>query len=397
MRRRALALLPLLVVGAACSSASRGPTSTTSTAATSTAASSASTTTSSSSTDPAPVCAERIAAGLTPSERVGQLLMVGLDAGAGASGVDTPVRDFGVGGVILLGGWTGAENVSAATKHLNSLATGPGLFLAADQEGGQVQQLRGAGFTAIPSAQDQAAMGAELRGAAEDWGAELTEVGINLNLSPVADTVPATLGTANGPIGRYHREYGATPAAVIPPMTAFLRGMHDASVMTAIKHFPGIGRIRGNTDTAATGITDTQASTTDPFLQPFAAGIEAGSDFVMISSAIYPKIAAGQALFSSEIVTDLLRTQMGFDGVVITDDVGAAAAVQAVPIADRATRFIAAGGDVVLTARPSDIPVMHKAVTDRIGDDPAFRAQVDAAVLRILTLKARYGLLSCSG
>ena len=67
------------------------------------------------------------------------------------------------------------------------------------------------------------------------------------------------------------------------------------------------------------------------------------------------------------------------------------------PIADRATRFIAAGGDVVLTARPSDIPVMHKAVTDRIEDDPAFRAQVDAAVLRILTLKARYGLLSCSG
>lgn len=171
MRRRALALLPLLAVSAACSSASTGPTSTTSTAATSTAASSASTTTSSSSTDPAPSCAERIAAGLTPSERVGQLLMVGLDAGAGASGVDTPVRDFGVGGVILLGGWTGAENVSAATKHLNSLATGPGLFLAADQEGGQVQQLRGAGFTAIPSAQDQAAMGAELRGAAEDWGA----------------------------------------------------------------------------------------------------------------------------------------------------------------------------------------------------------------------------------
>ncbi|HRC40647.1 MAG TPA: glycoside hydrolase family 3 N-terminal domain-containing protein [Tetrasphaera sp.] len=349
----------------------------------------------SATSDPRAACVRSLARTMTRAERIGQLFMVGLDSGASRSAIDAEVTAYHVGGVILLGGWSRSGAVRAATDHLNALTRGPRLFLAADQEGGAVQQLTGAGFSTIPAAREQAAVAGGLRRRAADWGSELAAVGINVNLAPVADTVPAAIGTANGPIGQFGRQYGSTPSAVTPPMLAFLQGMHDAGIMTSVKHFPGIGRIRGNTDTSADGITDPVTTTRDPHLEPFAAGIDGGTDFVMVSSARYPKLSAEQALFSSAIVTDLLREQLGFAGVVITDDVGAADALQAVPIADRALRFLAAGGDMILTARSADIAIMTAAVAQRVTRDPDFAVQVDAALERILTLKASRGLVAC--
>ncbi|HNQ08152.1 MAG TPA: glycoside hydrolase family 3 N-terminal domain-containing protein [Tetrasphaera sp.] len=329
--------------------------------------------------------------------RVGQLLMVGLEPASGAPGVKTAVATYGAGGVIFLDGWSGAATVKSVASQVASYASGPALFVAADQEGGQVQQLKGAGFSVIPSAEQQSRLGsAALTTSATGWAEELRAAGVNVNLAPVADTVPADIGTANGPIGRYHREYGATPEVVTQSVTAFIDGMHAGGVAATVKHFPGIGRIAGNTDTASTGITDNVATVTDPDLAPFAAGIAAGADFVMVSSANYPKIAEGQALFAPAIVTGLLRDRLGYAGVVITDDVGAAAAVAAVPIGNRATGFIAAGGDIVLTARPSDIPIMSKVVLAQAAADPVFADQVAAAVTRVLTLKTARGLTTCS-
>ena len=117
----------------------------------------------------------------------------------------------------------------------------------------------------------------------------------------------------------------------------------------------------------------------------------------MLSSAYYTRLdAENQAMFSKAIVTTLLRDRLGFDGVVITDDVGAARAVAGVPIGERATRFIAAGGDIVLTGRASSAPAMIAAVKAEAADDPAFAAKVQASVQRVVTLKERMGLLPCS-
>jgi len=96
---------------------------------------------------------------------------------------------------------------------------------------------------------------------------------------------------------------------------------------------------------------------------PFATGIRAGAPLVMVSSARYARIdPANAAMFSRAVVTDLLRGRLGYRGVVITDDVGLARAVATVPVGQRATRFIAAGGDIVLTARPSQAPAMLAAI-----------------------------------
>ena len=328
--------------------------------------------------------------------------MVGLDVNARRDSLDGLVRDRHLGGVVLLGGWyDGADRVRATTRHLGSLADGsgddPGLFLAADQEGGKVQQLRGDGFTRIPTALAQGDLSpSQLSTRAAGWAAELRDAGINVNLAPVADVVPAELGRANDPIGQWDRQFSGDPTVVGRMASAFIEGMHRGTVAATIKHFPGIGRITGNTDITADGITDRTTTVSDPYLRPFGAGIEAGADFVMVGSAIYSRIDPGvNATFSKAIISDLLRGRMGYDGVVITDDVGAAKAVAATPVGERATKFVDAGGDIVLTARPDTVPTMHRALTRRMDEDADFAAKVAAATTRVMALKVKLGLASC--
>ena len=265
--------------------------------------------------------------------------------------------------------------------------------MATDQEGGEVQRMQGPGFSDVPSAVDQSQLGAAtLRADAHQWGGQLRAAGINVDLAPVADTVPSGFG-GNPPIGDLDREYGHTPAAVAPLVTAVLGGLADAGVAATTKHFPGLGRVRGNTDTTS-GVTDSVTTRTDAYLQPFAAAVAAGSPFVMMSTAIYTQIDPNRpAAFSPTIVTGMLRGDLRFGGIMISDDVGAAAQVGGYAVGDRAVDFIAAGGDIVLTVDAGQAPAMTAAVLARAGSDPAFKAQVDAAALRVLTEKQALGLL----
>lgn len=349
-------------------------------------------------------CASRLVAGMDTDERAGQLLMVGLDTAASRTSLDRLVARRHLGGVILLGGWyDGADRVRSTTRHLEGLASekdtaGLGMLIAADQEGGAVQQLRGEGFSRMPSArvQDEGTPD-DLTADATRWARQLRTAGINVNLAPVADTVPRSIGRDNGPIGQHDRQYSSDPDRNARMVGAFIAGMRAGRVASTVKHFPGIGRITGNTDVTARGITDRTTTTTDPYLAPFRAGIEDGAELVMVGSAKYSRIDPGvNALFSKAIVTDLLRERLSYDGVVITDDVGAARAVADVPTGERATRFIEAGGDITLTARPSTVPVMHDAITQRMADDAVFAERVEQSATRVVDLKLRMGLARCS-
>ncbi|MEO6019395.1 MAG: glycoside hydrolase family 3 N-terminal domain-containing protein [Knoellia sp.] len=347
-------------------------------------------------------CARHTADALTEEQALGQLFMVAFQTSDSRTTLDGLIANQHIGNVIYLGGWDGAGRVKETSAHLQAQATkaataGIPLLLAADQEGGEVRQLRGDGFSKVPSAKTQAQMtSGELTAAAKGWAGELKAVGINVNLAPVTDTVPADIGKANEPIGKYGREYGSDPATVTKASSAFLKGMIEGGIMGTVKHFPGLGRIRNNTDFNTTGITDTVATPKDPFLAPFTAGVKAGAGLVMVSSARYPGLDATntQAMFSRPIITGLLRDQLGFGGVVITDDVNAKA-VRAIPVVQRATSFIGAGGDIILTGDPSSVPAMTAAIADKARADENFAIHVDASVLRIIALKERMGLISC--
>ncbi|MBK7611688.1 MAG: glycoside hydrolase family 3 protein [Actinomycetales bacterium] len=335
---------------------------------------------------------------MSQAQRWGQLFMVGIQPAQAPAGIDAVLRSTNVGSVIYLGGWSGAASVTATSRHLQQVTTGRvDLFIAADQEGGAVQQLKGKGFTVLPAALDQGKRSAgELTALGSTLAQELRVAGVNVNLAPVADTVPPTMTETNAPIGKYRREFGTDPAVVAAAVPPVVSALQNGGVVATVKHFPGLGRITGNTDVTAVGITDSIATALDPHLDPFRAGIAAGVGMVMVSSARYPQLDdANPAMFSPAIITDLLRGRLGFNGVVITDDVGAAKAVAAVSVPDRAVRFLAAGGDIVLTASAAQAPAMLAAVKARAATDPAFASGLDASVRRVLELKARFGLIRC--
>ncbi|WBO61760.1 glycoside hydrolase family 3 N-terminal domain-containing protein [Streptomyces camelliae] len=350
----------------------------------------------------APTCADRVYSGMTQAQRTGQLFMGGISATRPSTTDLRTLRDNHVGSVMLTGrGSAGTE----ATRKLVDGFRGQadtvsgrrvGLMVATDQEGGQVQVLSGPGFSPIPAALTQGTWPAStLRARAADWAAQLKAAGVDLNLAPVADVVPADLGTRNGPIGHHYREYGHTPDTVAVHSEAFAAGFAQAHVKTTLKHFPGLGRVIGNTDTTA-NVVDSVTTASDAYLTPFRSGIKAGSPFVMVSLATYTKIDAHHlAAFSPTVIRTLLRTQLGFKGVVISDDLGQAVAVRSFTPAQRAVDFLAAGGNLILTVKPSTVPAMAQAVSARMQKDAAFRADVADSVHRILAAKADAGLLSC--
>ncbi|WP_078901709.1 glycoside hydrolase family 3 N-terminal domain-containing protein [Actinacidiphila yeochonensis] len=336
------------------------------------------------------------------AQRVGQLLMTPVGSTGLTSAQAAAIRSSRAGSVFLSGRTNaGSASVKAITDKVRGLATSVhgvklGMFVSTDQEGGQVQVLRGPGFSTIPAATTQGTWSASLlQSRAAQWGRELQAAGVDMNLAPVADTVPPDLTSVNAPIGQLDREYGTTPSTVATHSTAFLKGMAQAKVTATAKHFPGLGRVRGNTDFSS-GVTDPTTTRDDPFLLPFRNAVQAGVPFVMVSSAIYSRIDShNQAAFSTTVIRGVLRGRLGFTGPVISDDLGQAVAVSDRSAGARAVDFIAAGGNVVLTVSTDTVAPMAAAVLSRMSSDAAFRADVDDSVKRVLRAKADAGLLTC--
>lgn len=345
--------------------------------------------------DPAAACVDRVLGGLDTRARAAQLIMAGVPAD-GLTAAGRAALAHGAGGVVLTdaaGGEASAQQVEATVREVQEAARVP-VTVAVDQEGGRVQDLAGEGFSRIPPAVTQGRDVAGLRADARGWARQLAAAGVTLDLAPVADVVDPDLGPANAPVGALGRGFGTDPARVGDAVAAFVGGMADGGVATTLKHFPGLGRVRENTDFA--GTADDVTGVDDPALASFRAGIAAGAPVVMMSSAVYERIdPAHRALFSRAVVTDLLRGRLGFTGVVTTDDVGAAAAVRDVPVGQRAVRFVAAGGDQVLTIEPDDVDPMVDALAVEARDDPAFAARLAESARRILTVKSDRGLLHC--
>ncbi|SHG00278.1 beta-N-acetylhexosaminidase [Jatrophihabitans endophyticus] len=347
------------------------------------------------STSTPATAAQRALARMSLRQRVGQLVMIDCPSTGVAPATRTALTRYDVGSVILDGtSRAGASATRGVTRELSSLAGDRvGLLVATDQEGGLVQRLQGEGFDRIPSGTVQGQRSATaLRRDAARWGAQLRDAGVNVNLGPVLDVVPAG-GGANPPIGDLDRQYGSTPRVVTSHGLAFAKGMADAGVDPVVKHFPGLGRVSGNTDVAA-GVTDTVTEADDADLGPFRAAVAAGVPFVMMSTAIYRRIDPGTpAAFSTRIVTGLLRERFGFRGVVVSDDIGAADQVAAYPPGERAVRFVRAGGDIALSVVGSDAGPMTTALLAEARSDASFRKLVDAAVLRVLQAKQARGLV----
>jgi beta-N-acetylhexosaminidase len=351
-------------------------------------------------------CVDRTLAGMSLAQRVGQLFMVGVNSSGISQSQLNLLRAQHIGSIQLMGHTSsGSAAVRAGVNRARSAAqtaggTRVGLLVATDQEGGQVQTLNGAGFNVIPNAVAQGRLPAStLQQRAATWGRQLRSAGVDVDLAPVADIVPSALTRVNQPIGVLSREYGNTSATVARQTSAFVRGLGQAGVFATLKHYPTLGQVRGNTDFSA-GVDDTVTPRGGDYLIPYRSGIGAGARFVLVSTATYTRIDPHhQAVFSSILLRDVLRGTLGFRGIVISDDLGKAVAVQSVPPGQRAVGFLGAGGDMVLTDQPTaaSVGAMTSAVQARARQDRTFRSGVDASVRRVLDAKLAAGQLFCSG
>lgn len=345
-----------------------------------------------------PTCAEVVDA-MSLAEQVGQVIMVAQSSTQPSPAGRRTIERLHVGSVVLLGNSTaGRTRTARLTDGLRDgvePVDGVGLLVAADQEGGLVQRLQGSGFERIPSAEEQAGWSDRtLRRRAGTWSAQLAKAGIDVNLAPVADVVPRSVGRGNEPIGALRRGYGASPAVVARKTAAVVQGMHDGGTATAVKHFPGLGRVRGNTDTEPV-VVDRTTTRRDPLLAGFRADVAHGTELVMLSSATYPKIDRRRpATYSPTVVGAMLRRDLGFSGVVVSDDL-LGRSLASTAVSSRGVRFLSAGGDLALVGDLAAAARVRDGLLDRARSDRAFRTRLQQSATRVVELKSTQHRASC--
>ena len=268
--------------------------------------------------------ASRAIATMSLDERAGQLIMAPMFAGGNPADLSALISTRHVGSVVLIGNWNnGTAAAKTAADALQSYApSGNQLIVSTDQEGGQVQHLKGSGFDTMPSAVAQGQMSADtLRSSAKTWGGQLKQAGINVDLAPVLGTVQVKR-SSNAPIGALNRDFGLDSNGNAQHGIAFVEGMRDAGVGATVKHYPGLGAVTGNTDFTTEGILDTTTTLDDEEIGAFNTTIkQAKPAMVMMSLATYQRIdSSAPAAFSSKIIDGTLRGSVGYDGLIVANE-----------------------------------------------------------------------------
>lgn len=339
--------------------------------------------------------ASRAIATMSLDERAGQLIMAPMFAGGNPADLSALISTRHVGSVVLIGNWNnGTAAAKTAADALQSYApSGNQLIVSTDQEGGQVQHLKGSGFDTMPSAVAQGQMSADtLRSSAKTWGGQLKQAGINIDLAPVLGTVQVKR-SSNAPIGALNRDFGLDSNGNAQHGIAFIEGMRDAGIGATVKHYPGLGAVTGNTDFTTEGILDTITTLDGEQIGAFNTTIkQAKPAMVMMSLATYQRIdSSAPAAFSSKIIDGMLRGSVGYDGVVISDSLSAAA-VSGIATKDLGVRLVDAGGDLACIGDTSYVTPILDGIIARAQSDPAFAKKVTASATRVMTLKYQMGL-----
>ena len=356
--------------------------------------------------NPGPDRADEILATLTLEEKVGQLfmpVMSGSDAvtvtllegenNEEVFGLRTPaeiVARYKLGGVIYLNkNIVTADQVGVLSSDLQEIAraeTGIGLLVAVDQEGGRVTRITD-GVTVFPPAAILSGDVDAVREAGYLTGRQVSSQGINVVLAPVADIAAA--GT-EGAIG--NRSYGEDPEVVAAMVTAAIDGLQGSGVAAAVKHWPGHGATQVDSHDLLPELDITRTAWDDRERVPFEAAIDRGVSIVLVGHLALPLLDpnGGPATVSPVLIDGLLRDDLGFEGVVMTDalDMGAVAGIDR---GDVVVQAVAAGADILLV--PPDLAVAFDAVVAAVLSGELDEARVDEAVLRVLRLKQRLGLL----
>ena len=360
----------------------------------------------------APACAPaagKDAAALTLEQAVGQMLLVGFRGTELTGSAAAMLRDIQPGGVILFDrdGPSGGElarnitdraQLQALTAQLQEQAAIP-YFIAIDAEGGYVNRLKEKyGFALkVPTAQKLGARpAAETAALAGQLAAEMRDMGLNWNLAPVVDV---NVNPESPAIGAIERSFSADPAVVAAQAQAFSGAMRQRQVIPTLKHFPGHGSAAGDTHLGVTDVTATYRRELE--LAPYRELIAGGyADAIMTAHIVNRRLdAAGRpATLSPAIIAGLLRQELGFAGLVVSDDMQMGAIVAQYGPEEAAIAAVQAGVDVILLANQQGdydlqrVYGVRDALLQAVAAGVIPEERIYQSVERILELKDRYGL-----
>ena len=351
------------------------------------------------STPEPPSYIEKILSEMTLEEKIGQLFFVLPEAlrtsGSGkadvlTAGMKAALKKYPAGGILLAG-----NNISSPKqleKFINDLqdASSIPLFIGMDEEGGNIVRIAGCKNFHVETFPPMLEIGrtgnpANAYRAGFAIGGYLKEYGVNLDLAPVADLFT---DPHNRVIGS--RCFGSDPELVSSMVAAQIRGFHAQGIMTCAKHFPGHGNTAGDTHFGFVKTDRTWQELSECELIPFQSAIDSGSDMIMAAHISAPLITGNTlpASLSHTLITEKLRNEMGFDGVVITDSMAMQAITDSYSPREAAVKSIQAGADIILS--PDDYEEAFKGLYQAVKSGRIDEKRIDRSVLRILALKEEY-------
>jgi len=306
--------------------------------------------------------------------------------------------ELGAGGILLLGS---VPPPSVLASRLGAAGESPAPLVMADEEGGGVQRLL-PDVQSIPWPREMARTmtTTAVAALAAEVGAQMRQAGVDVDLAPVLDVDGGLGPSATDPDGS--RSFSADPQTAASYGVAFMQGLQRSGVLAVVKHFPGLGGSSGNTDYGPAS-TEPFSSLETGGLVPFRRAFAAGARAVMVANATVPGLSAGPASLSPAVIGGLLRSQLGFSGLVITDSLSAGAVAEAgfgVPAA--AAAAVRAGADMVLfgstltpaataalapAAMASTLRAAVAAIDGAVADGSISYSRLDAAVEEVLAAK----------
>jgi beta-N-acetylhexosaminidase len=340
-------------------------------------------------------------AGLTLEQKIGQMFFLCFrkDAAGGnlltcTDEVQKELRTIQPGGIILFGeNIHDTEQVRTLIRSMEAECTTPP-FVGVDQEGGTVQRVGRTDLipaTKIPPMRSVSQTGdTELaRNVGQVIGSELSVFGFNLDFAPDCDVLTNPKNTAIG-----SRSFSGSAAEVAKFSTAVADGIRREGILPVCKHFPGQGGASADTHTGYAAVPQTLGELRKTELVPFQAQIDNGAEAVMVGHISLPKITGSDtpASLSPEIIRKLLRSELGFQGIVITDALNMGAVANHYSSGRAAVLAVEAGADILLM--PADPEAAFHSVQNAVKSGQITEERIDDSVVRILALKKKYGLFT---
>lgn len=297
----------------------------------------------------------------------------------------------GAGGVILFGSKAPATLGASLAALTAKAPDGVAPFVMTDEEGGSVQRMSNV-VGKLPSARTMAATmtPAEIHELALQTGRKMLAAGVTMDLAPVLDLDDRAGPNDDNPDGT--RSFSLDPEKASAAGIAFMKGLQDAGVVPVVKHFPGLGYSSANSDTAP-ATTRSWADLRKRDLLPFQDAVSAGVPAIMIANASVPGLTKLPASLSPEVITTVLRDQMHYDGLVVTDSLSATAVKAAgYPVPQASVQALVAGADLIIfTADPGDMPAATRlaasAIVSAVASGKLPRSRLEDAVGHILAAK----------